>query len=139
MLACTLFASLCWVAAAQDPFGPDTERAKKIAEIERRCLPAIAWLSRSGVPFDNSAWNRLAEQARVEADRLADRLDAEVPAESGRLLMEGAVNWSSPAQVMQAFERLGITLKRLDKRLTQALKECRERLTAFGIDPLRLD
>jgi RNA polymerase sigma-70 factor (ECF subfamily) len=36
-------------------------------------------------------------------------------------------------------EALGITLKRLDKRLTQALKECRERLTAFGVDPLRVD
>lgn len=36
-------------------------------------------------------------------------------------------------------ERLGLTLKRVDKRLTQALKECRERLAAFGIDPLRLD
>jgi RNA polymerase sigma-70 factor (ECF subfamily) len=34
---------------------------------------------------------------------------------------------------------LGITLKRLDKRLTQALKEIRERLSAFGIDPFRLD
>jgi RNA polymerase sigma-70 factor (ECF subfamily) len=35
--------------------------------------------------------------------------------------------------------QLGITLKRLDKRLTAALKEIRERLAAFGIDPLRLD
>jgi RNA polymerase sigma factor (sigma-70 family) len=36
-------------------------------------------------------------------------------------------------------EQLGITLKRLDKRLTAALKEIRERLAAFGIDPFRLD
>jgi RNA polymerase sigma factor (sigma-70 family) len=34
---------------------------------------------------------------------------------------------------------LGLTLKRVDKRLTRALKECRERLASFGIDPLRLD
>jgi RNA polymerase sigma-70 factor (ECF subfamily) len=39
----------------------------------------------------------------------------------------------------QIAQDLGITLKRLDKRLTQALKDCRERLTAYGIDPLRLD
>jgi RNA polymerase sigma factor (sigma-70 family) len=35
--------------------------------------------------------------------------------------------------------QLGITVKRLDKRLTAALKEIRERLAAFGIDPARLD
>jgi RNA polymerase sigma-70 factor (ECF subfamily) len=35
--------------------------------------------------------------------------------------------------------QLGITLKRLDKRLTQALKEIRERLAAVGIDPLKFD
>jgi RNA polymerase sigma factor (sigma-70 family) len=35
--------------------------------------------------------------------------------------------------------QLGITLKRLDKRLSRALKEIRERLAAFGIDPLKLD
>lgn len=35
--------------------------------------------------------------------------------------------------------QLGITPKRLDKRLTQALKEIRKRLAANGIDPLKLD
>lgn len=36
-------------------------------------------------------------------------------------------------------DQLGLTLKRVDKRLTRALKECRERLAALGIDPLCLD
>jgi len=34
---------------------------------------------------------------------------------------------------------LGLTVKRVDKRLSLALKECRERLSSFGIDPLLLD
>jgi DNA polymerase I-like protein with 3'-5' exonuclease and polymerase domains len=85
-----------------------------VAAIERRCLPAIAWLSQAGVPFDPAAWNVLAKQAAAEADRLAGRLDAEAPAESGRLLMEGAINWASPAQVTQVFARLGVALNRAD-------------------------
>jgi RNA polymerase sigma-70 factor (ECF subfamily) len=36
-------------------------------------------------------------------------------------------------------QQLGLTLKRVDKRLTQALRQCRQRLASFGIDPLRLD
>src|SRR5262249_43221782 len=27
-----------------------------VAEIERRCLPAMAWLAGAGVPFDRTAW-----------------------------------------------------------------------------------
>jgi DNA polymerase-1 len=85
-----------------------------VAEIERRCLPAISWLSRSGAPFDPAAWNALARDAVAQADRLADQLDAESPPESGRFLTAGAVNWSSPAQVVRVFARLGITLERAD-------------------------
>jgi DNA polymerase-1 len=86
----------------------------KVAEIEQRCLPAIAWLTQSGAPFDRSTWNLLAEEAAVQANRLADRLDAEAPLESGRLLAEGAVNWSSPQQVVEVFGRLGIELPNAD-------------------------
>ncbi len=86
----------------------------KVAEIERNCLPAIAWLTRCGVPFDLIAWNSLAVEAAAEANCLADRLDTEGPAESGRLLAGGAVNWSSPAQVIQVFARLGIELEHVD-------------------------
>jgi DNA polymerase-1 len=87
---------------------------ERVAEIERRCLPAIVWLSRSGAPFDPAAWNSLAAEAASEASRLADRLDAEAPPEDGRLLAAGAVNWSSPAQVVRVFARLGIPLERAD-------------------------
>jgi RNA polymerase sigma factor (sigma-70 family) len=36
-------------------------------------------------------------------------------------------------------ERLGISLKRVDKRMTEALRTLRERMESFGIDPLRVD
>jgi DNA polymerase-1 len=82
----------------------------EVADIERRCLPAVAWLAQSGVPFDREAWEAIALEAGAEAERLADRLDADAPEVDGRLLREGAVNWSSPAQVIRVFARLGIPL-----------------------------
>ncbi len=94
---------------------------EEVADIERRCLPAIAWLSRSGAPFDPVAWNALAAEAASEASRLADRLDAESPPEDGRLLAAGAVNWFSPTQVVGVFARLGVTLKRADDAALAAL------------------
>jgi RNA polymerase sigma factor (sigma-70 family) len=36
-------------------------------------------------------------------------------------------------------EQLGISLKRVDKRMTEALRTLRERMESFGIDPLRVD
>jgi RNA polymerase sigma factor (sigma-70 family) len=35
--------------------------------------------------------------------------------------------------------QLGISLKRVDKRMTKALRACRERMESFGIDLLRVD
>jgi RNA polymerase sigma-70 factor (ECF subfamily) len=36
-------------------------------------------------------------------------------------------------------EQLGISLKRVDKRMTRALRTCRERLASLGVDMLRVD
>jgi RNA polymerase sigma factor (sigma-70 family) len=36
-------------------------------------------------------------------------------------------------------ELLGISLKRVDKRMTKALRACRERMESFGIDLQRVD
>src|SRR5262249_38615969 len=43
----------------------------RAAEIESRCLPALAWLARSGVGFDKAAWDALAAEAEGEAEGLA--------------------------------------------------------------------
>jgi ribonuclease D len=49
---------------------------EKVARIEERCLPAFAWLSRSGAPFDREAWAALVDEARREAEDLANQLDS---------------------------------------------------------------
>jgi DNA polymerase-1 len=86
-------------------------RLDRVAAVERRALPAITWLARHGVGFDVQAWDRLAEEAQREARNLADQLDAAAPARKGYLAREGAWNWSSPAEVQEAFRALGVELE----------------------------
>jgi DNA polymerase I-like protein with 3'-5' exonuclease and polymerase domains len=81
-----------------------------VADIECRCLPAMAWLSRSGAPFDKAAWDTLAEEAAKEAEALADRLDTEAPQRDGYLQRKGAWNWNSRADVLEVFRLLGVKL-----------------------------
>jgi DNA polymerase-1 len=79
----------------------------KVAEIERRCLPAVAWLSDSGVGFDAGAWAALAHEAGAGAEGLAGELDEAAPARDGYLTKAGAWDWDSPAQVKEVFALLG--------------------------------
>jgi DNA polymerase-1 len=86
----------------------------RAGQIEARCLPAMAWLSRSGAPFDKGAWEALAAEAGREAEDLARRLDEAAPARDGYLSKDGAWNWSSPEQVKGAFEAAGVALEKTD-------------------------
>jgi DNA polymerase I-like protein with 3'-5' exonuclease and polymerase domains len=79
----------------------------KVAEIEQRCLPAVAWLSASGVGFDVASWAALAQEAAGEAERLAGELDEAAPTRDGYLTKAGAWEWDSPVQVKEAFALLG--------------------------------
>ena len=79
-------------------------------EIERRSLPAIAWLSEVGVGFDADAWAALAVQAVQKAEGLAQALDEAAPARNGYLTKSGAWEWDSPQQVQEAFALLGYTI-----------------------------
>jgi DNA polymerase-1 len=82
------------------------------AEIESRCLPAMVWLARSGVPFDTAAWQTLAATAAAEAHEQARRLNAEAPPAPQRDLTGEGWNWDSPKQVKQALEAAaGCTLE----------------------------
>jgi DNA polymerase-1 len=79
----------------------------KVAGIEARALPAIAWMACSGAPFDRPAWEALADDAKQQADELASQLAREAPPRP-----DGpAWNWNSPKQVVAAFAALGITLE----------------------------
>ncbi len=82
----------------------------QVAEIERRCLPTVAWLSGVGVGFDADAWSALAADAAVKAEGLARDLDEAAPARPGFLGKAGAFEWDSPQQVIEAFALLGHTI-----------------------------
>ncbi len=85
-----------------------------VTQIESRALPAVAWMGRQGVAFDRAAWDALARDAAALAEALARRLDDAAPARPGRLIREGAWNWSSPVQVKEAFAALGVALDSTD-------------------------
>jgi DNA polymerase-1 len=80
----------------------------RVAQIEMRCLPALAWLSRAGVPFDRPGWEALAQEAEREAGDLARQLDEQAPPRPGGL----SWNWNSPKQVKEAFAALGVGLEK---------------------------
>jgi ribonuclease D len=52
---------------------------ERAAEIEARCLPAVAWLRGGGVGFDGAAWETLAVEAGAVAARLEAALNAAAP------------------------------------------------------------
>jgi DNA polymerase-1 len=117
----------------------------KVAELENRALPAVAWLARSGVRLDRGAWEALALQAEQEAEELAKRLDEAAPARDGYLGKSGAWNWSSPQQVKQAFAALGVpldathddALAAVGHPLAQLLRHHRaaaKRASTYGLD-----
>jgi DNA polymerase I len=82
-----------------------------VAEIERRCLPAVTWLAGAGVPFDRNAWEALAAEAEHEVVELDRQLDAIAPAREGYLSGCNAWNWDSPEQVKEAFAAVGVALE----------------------------
>jgi DNA polymerase I-like protein with 3'-5' exonuclease and polymerase domains len=84
----------------------------RVAEIERRCLPAVAWLSAAGVGFDATAWAVLAEEAREKAKVLVRDLDNTAPHRNSFLMDMGAWKWDSPAQVQEVFAQLGYSIER---------------------------
>jgi DNA polymerase-1 len=85
-----------------------------VADIEFRCLPAMAWLSGSGVGFDRDAWAARAREAEAAAEAVSRELDAAAPPRDGYLPTAGAWNWSSPQQVVEAFRILGVSLTETD-------------------------
>jgi DNA polymerase-1 len=118
-----------------------------VVEIESRCLPAMAWVSRAGVPFDKDAWLALAEKSEQAAEALACRLDEMAPPRPG-CLPGTRWNWRSHEQMRELFGLLGTGLEStdddalaaVDHPLAQALREHRaadKEVTSYGRDWLR--
>jgi DNA polymerase-1 len=108
-------------------------KQEQAADLESRCVPAMAWLSGSGAPFDRAAWEGLAAQARKDAEELADRLDSLAPQRDGYLPRPGMWKWNGPDDVQEVFKLLGIdlsdttddTLAGIDHPLARTLREYR--------------
>jgi DNA polymerase-1 len=79
--------------------------------IERRCLPALAWIGSNGVPFDVQAGLALAQKAEENLQRIRADLDAAAPAVPGSLKRLLVWNWDSPAQVKEVLHLLGFDLE----------------------------
>ncbi|HKB38709.1 MAG TPA: DNA polymerase [Gemmataceae bacterium] len=123
-------------------------RQDQAAEIEARCLPAVAWLAGTGVPFDRVAWEALAAEAEREVEELDRQLDAVAPARPGYLTAAAAWNWDSPEQVKEAFAEVGVALESteddalaaIDHPLAPLVRQRRaagKRVSTYGRDWLK--
>jgi DNA polymerase I len=115
----------------------------RVAEVECRCLPAVAWMARSGVALDRPAWESRARAAMFEADELCQRLDAAARPKDGYLTGMGAWDWDSPQQAREALAAVGCpvestrdeALALIDHPVAALLREyrsARKRVTTYG-------
>jgi DNA polymerase-1 len=104
----------------------------RAAEIEARALPALVWMSASGVPLDREKWIALASDAERECKATLERLHDAAPHDPSSLFGSDW-NWNSPAQVAEALKLAGCeaadtsdsTLAALDHPLAEALRDYR--------------
>src|SRR5262249_24119338 len=99
-----------------DAFDKKVRKAglQRAAELEMRALPAVAWLSCSGVALDSAAWLALADQVAREVEALQGRLDAAAPTRPGRLPGMDGWNWKSAADLGEALGLFGLTVEATD-------------------------
>jgi DNA polymerase-1 len=90
----------------------------KVAAIERRCVPALAWLAGAGFAIDRPAWEALTVEAGAEAERQAAEQDALAPPRPGD---DPRWNWNSPKQIVEAFALVGVTLEKTGEAVLAGL------------------
>lgn len=110
---------------------------QRAADIEFRCVKALAWLELAGIGVDAAYWLARVEQDEAELKRLAGRLDVHARG-LGR-----AVNWASSRQIRAVFHDLNIplpntraaTLKNIDHPIAKLVldhKELSKRVSTYG-------
>jgi DNA polymerase-1 len=87
----------------------------RIANIEHRCLMALAWMELAGLPIDRDAWLSRAKEETHRTQGLHAQLDAMLGRgnTNGNILHlsnDGPINWNSPDQVKEVFRARGHTL-----------------------------
>jgi DNA polymerase I len=86
----------------------------RVADLEARFLPALAYCENNGFALDTEGWREQAARAAETADAAATECDAlapPVPEGAGRPVW----NWGSNMQVSEALELLGARLPKTDK------------------------
>jgi DNA polymerase-1 len=117
----------------------------KVAKLERRALPAVAWLAGSGVRIDRPAWEALALESAAEAERRTAEANALAPPRPGD---EPVWNFGSAPQVKGMFALLGVALPNTKKETLAGLahpladaicrvRSARKRVETYGPDWLK--
>jgi len=110
---------------------------ERAAEIEFRCVKALAWLELAGIAFDAQGWlgRTLEDEAQLEA------LTHQLHAYARDVGM--SINWASSPQIKALFQTLGIelpnvrsaTLRKIDHPIAELLvsyKEVAKRVSTYG-------
>jgi DNA polymerase I len=88
---------------------------RRVAEIEFDLIGAMAAMEVAGIFLDAACWRALAQRVEAEYKRVAAELRSELSAPAPQMsLFESArqeINLDSPAQVKEAFARLGIQVE----------------------------
>jgi DNA polymerase-1 len=74
---------------------------QKAVDIEHRMLPAVAWMSGAGVPFDAEGWRKHLDTKETELEPLKASLNNLAPPHPEAKEW----NWNSPSQVIEAFRQ----------------------------------
>src|SRR5262249_51169964 len=115
-----------------------------VAEIERRCLPALAWLANNGVAFDRERWEELSNTANADAEGLRNELDAAAGDIPGSLPFD-LRNWNSNDTVKEVLAQAGIAVDRTDDEtlagvdhplaaLVRRYRDASKRASTYGRD-----
>jgi DNA polymerase I len=74
-------------------------------EIENECLPAVAWMSGNGVPFNTHIWEEQLVKAEEGRKRSQEILDFLAPKDPGSLFESESIwNWSSSQSVIEVLK-----------------------------------
>ncbi len=103
---------------------------QRVCDLEMRALTTIAWVEQTGVPFDASAWTRLADAASVELVQ-AERALTEATGTGGLFEGSSSVNWGSSPQVAALLRGRGHTVTSTDEAALLELAEAGEPLAAL--------
>jgi len=99
---------------------------ERVAALEMRALPAVAWLMETGVPFDAEGWRRLALQAEGDTARIEQEMTA-LAGTGG--LFAGEHTSAALHQLADAGEPLAPLLLRH--------REASKRASTYGLDYLK--